>query len=326
MEKTKEQLFIEKAKKVHGDKYDYSKIKYVSYTTPLEIVCPIHGSYWDKPGVHLRPVGCRECGRHTVFDKESFVKKAKKIHGDKYDYSQVVYDKAHTPVIIGCPTHGDFSKTPNNHTHTTFSQGCPKCTGKDMSKRLSMGYDAYVAKAAAVHEGRYTYPPGEYVNKDIKMPVICADHGEFKVTPRNHFKGRGCPRCFGSKGELLIDEILTKHGIEFKREYVIPKLREGLPPYRYDFYLIKENLLIEFHGPQHYSSNPMFGGKEGLESLKARDVYKKEIAKTLQYKFLEIEHTALNCSPLVFEHALLMRIDAHAAKHPKVSIPVRDNW
>ena len=46
MEKTKNEIFIEKAKKVHGDKYDYSKVQYVNAYTKVGIICTEHGEFW----------------------------------------------------------------------------------------------------------------------------------------------------------------------------------------------------------------------------------------------------------------------------------------
>ena len=45
--------FLIKAREVHGDKYDYSKVVYVNCQTKVEIVCPIHGSFWQSPNSHL---------------------------------------------------------------------------------------------------------------------------------------------------------------------------------------------------------------------------------------------------------------------------------
>ena len=55
---------------------------------------------------------------------EEFIEKAKKIHGDKYDYSKSEYTLSHNKVCIICPTHGEFWQKPNSHTN---GQGCPCC-------------------------------------------------------------------------------------------------------------------------------------------------------------------------------------------------------
>lgn len=53
MEKTKNEIFIEKAKKVHGDKYDYSKVNYIDNKTKICIICPEHGEFWQLYGCGL---------------------------------------------------------------------------------------------------------------------------------------------------------------------------------------------------------------------------------------------------------------------------------
>lgn len=58
--------------------------------------------------------------------KEKFVARSREIHGDKYDYSKVVYNGCDKKVIIGCPIHGDFEQTPSHHT--SGARGCPKCS------------------------------------------------------------------------------------------------------------------------------------------------------------------------------------------------------
>lgn len=97
--------FIEKAKRVHGERYDYSRVDYKTAILPVEIICPKHGPFLQKPNVHLNGHGCTLCDRDVnSLDKESstlkFIEKAKKIHGDKYDYSKVDYHYASQKVTI----------------------------------------------------------------------------------------------------------------------------------------------------------------------------------------------------------------------------------
>jgi hypothetical protein len=105
--------FIEKAKQVHGDKYDYSLVEYKNMKTKVKIICPIHGEFWQTPSDHLQKHGCGECGllknaKENAKTTEQFVKDAKKIHGDKYDYYFVNYINNHTKVGIICREHGVF--------------------------------------------------------------------------------------------------------------------------------------------------------------------------------------------------------------------------
>lgn len=128
--------FERKARAIHGDKYDYSKVKYVNNSTPVEIVCPEHGSFFQIPYSHLNKkarVGCPVCGRErNQRDNErrkrdcgeNFERKARRVHGNKYDYSLVKYVNANTKIEIVCPQHGSFWQFPNYHLS---GNGCPKC-------------------------------------------------------------------------------------------------------------------------------------------------------------------------------------------------------
>lgn len=101
MRKLTTKEFIEKAQKVHGDKYNYEKVKYVDAKTKVIITCPIHGDFSQQPYNHLNGNGCPKCV-HNHWDTESFINEAKKIHGDKYDYSKTVYKSVRDKVCIIC--------------------------------------------------------------------------------------------------------------------------------------------------------------------------------------------------------------------------------
>ena len=122
--------FIEKCSKIHNNKYDYSHVKYKNTRTKIHIICPIHGDFYQKADTHLHGHGCPKCGHETTlsFRKSNtidFIQKAKKIHGDKYDYSKVKYINSKTKVCITCPIHGDFFMKPNDHLSRKY--GCHKC-------------------------------------------------------------------------------------------------------------------------------------------------------------------------------------------------------
>jgi hypothetical protein len=123
-------LFIEKANKVHSNKYDYTNSIYTTQKDKVKIVCPIHGEFLQHPGNHLRGSGCPECAKEQTSDKhrsslEDFVKRANEVHNSFYDYSKFTYVNARTPSTIICPDHGEFSTTMDNHVNK--SSGCPVC-------------------------------------------------------------------------------------------------------------------------------------------------------------------------------------------------------
>jgi len=133
--------FIIDAKKIHGDRYDYSLVDYKGNKHPVEIICKKHGSFFQKPIKHLVGHGCPICGREEIrksklipFDE--LIKKAKSIHGDKYEYSSVGYINTHTKIKIKCPIHGIFEQTLDSHINS--KQGCPTCA-LEKSKSLIYG-------------------------------------------------------------------------------------------------------------------------------------------------------------------------------------------
>ena len=129
--KTKEQFIID-AKKIHGNRYDYSKVEYEGTDKKVCIICPKHGEFWQTPNKHLQGQGCRKCGREKTsylqsFTTESFIEKAKLIHGNKYDYSKTEYKGYDEKITITCPIHGDFEQTPDSHLQ---GSGCRICSNK----------------------------------------------------------------------------------------------------------------------------------------------------------------------------------------------------
>ena len=93
--------FIEKAIQVHGDKYDYSKVEYINAQTKVCIICPEHGEFYQKPYNHLNGNGCPFCAKHK-WNTDSFINEAKRIHGDKYDYSKTKFKNTREKVCIIC--------------------------------------------------------------------------------------------------------------------------------------------------------------------------------------------------------------------------------
>jgi superfamily II DNA or RNA helicase len=179
--------FIRSARKVHGDKYDYSKVVYKNNKTDVCIICPIHGEFYQTPNSHLKGRGCPICGGTKKSTKEDFIIKAKQVHGDKYDYSKVVYVNNQIKVCIICPIHGEFYQTPKTHLS---GSGCPKCSG---NKKYTK--EDFVQESSKVHGYKYDYSKVEYKNNKTDVCIICPIHGEFYQAPKNHLSGQGCPIC-----------------------------------------------------------------------------------------------------------------------------------
>ena len=123
--------FIEKARKIHGDLYDYSDVVYVNSYTPVKIKCEKHGFFYQKPTIHLSGCMCPKCQKNYHLTTDEFILKSQQIHQDKYNYDKTVYKNSYTKVLITCKLHGDFYQTPNVHLSGC---GCPKCKTKSQTK------------------------------------------------------------------------------------------------------------------------------------------------------------------------------------------------
>uniref|UniRef100_A0A6C0HSS9 DUF559 domain-containing protein n=1 Tax=viral metagenome TaxID=1070528 RepID=A0A6C0HSS9_9ZZZZ len=194
---TKEE-FIEKAKKKHGDKYDYSKVDYSNIDKKVIIICPFHDYFEQIPYSHLKGHGCKKCGKETTSEKNKsntfdFIEKAKKIHGDKYDYSKVDYINTDTKVIIICKIHGEFVQRP--YSHVNQNCGCKKCGIEITTKNSKSNTFEFIEKAKKIHGYKYDYSMVQYNSAIEKITIICKNHGEFKQCPSEHLSKKGCILC-----------------------------------------------------------------------------------------------------------------------------------
>lgn len=187
---SKTQIFIEKARAVHGDRYDYSKVDYAHSKRKVFIFCGVHGYFLQTPTAHLNGSGCAKCSFDAKrLTADDFAIKGALKHGDKYGYSEVDYVDTYHDVKIHCGTHGYFLQSPSNHLS---GHGCPACGGNER-----MSTDSYIARAEDVHKGRYLYQNTVYVNILKPILVTCRIHGDFSQVASHHLKGHGCAKCAG---------------------------------------------------------------------------------------------------------------------------------
>lgn len=123
--------FIRRSNITHGNKYSYEKVKYINSVTKVEIICKIHGSFYQQPNKHTSGDGCPKCANNIRKTNEEFAYEANLVHDNRYSYDKVNYKNGKTKVIITCPDHGDFKQVPINHLF--LKHGCPKC-GLTLSK------------------------------------------------------------------------------------------------------------------------------------------------------------------------------------------------
>lgn len=278
--------FIAKSRQIHGDKYNYDKVIYIDYKTPVEIVCPIHGSFFMKPFIHIQPAyrqGCTKCAvekrvKERTGNAEEFINKSNALYNYKYNYDKVVYVNRLTPVIITCPIHGDFKQKPNSHLN---GHECSKCKHPHINGRSR---DDMLKDFHSIHQGLYSYPDlPERCNEHEKIKIHCQKHGIFKQTVKYHLLGGGCPICCNSKHANLLAKELSQENIEFVREKTYPWLkRRKNGRLRLDFYLPKYNVGIEYQGAMHFGihkTNKYTMKKEDYEDLFDRDQTKYNLCK-----------------------------------------------
>lgn len=193
--------YIEKCKKVHGLKYDYSLVKYGGSGKTIKIICSEHGVFEQKASLHLRGSGCFSCYGSEKLTNEVFIERAKEVHGDRFDYSLIDYKNNKTKVKIVCKEHGPFLQNPGNHLN---GFGCSRCSGNDKKDTKYI-----IEEAKNIYRDRYDYSQIEYINSKTKIKVGCKKHGIFEQTPPEFLKGRGCPRC-SPTGKRTTEDFIEK--------------------------------------------------------------------------------------------------------------------
>lgn len=217
--------FLREAKLIHGDRYDYPKdLDVVQIETSLSITCKKHNiTFTSSFRRHITAKqGCAECGKDVgrlrsasrKGTKEQFVARARIVHGDTYDYSQVVYNDCKTKVAIACPKHGTFDQTPN--MHLSNRQGCPECYA-DRRHILAGGYKRLLAMKHDANMGIL------YV-----LRFFCDDESFLKIgiTSRNVIARWGKTKHMGYQLEVLYENsmpICSAYNIE---QYCISQLSE----------------------------------------------------------------------------------------------------
>lgn len=256
--------FIKRAKEKHGDKYDYSKVSFDKITDKITIICPLHGEFKQVVNDHLQGNGCQKCAGKYKINQEEFIEQAKKVHGNKYDYSKVIYINKTTKVCIICPEHGEFWQAPKQHLR---GENCPYCSNRVSTK------DFFIYKAQKKHGNKYDYNKVNYVNSCTKVKIYCNKCGRyFWQDPASHLRGDGCPHCKKSKLENGTKCILENKNVEYISNYK-PKWLNGK---EIDLYIPSLKIGFECQGKQHFKPNNYFGGIKKFYEQVTRDCDKNK--------------------------------------------------
>lgn len=309
------ETYIAECIAIHGSRYIYDKVMYRRSSDKVDIVCRQHGIFALRAELHLEGKGCPHCSEITFIrgrrgtTTEEYIRRCKKIHKNRYTYNKTVYVHHREDLIVTCKIHGDFDQRPDRHLQ---GQGCPQCAWDARTKVITTDPEVFKKRAAEIHFGRYTYEKTLYSNSYTKVTITCPEHGDFEQLPKLHLQRNGCKKCKGSKGEKAVGGTLERLGISYQPEFSFPDTS-----YRYDFHLTEWDVLIEFHGKQHYKPVDYFGGEETFLKIKHSDNIKFNMARDRNIPLIVLndEHLKTNAiETTLIEHLLNISISRSLIK------------
>ncbi len=234
---------------------------------------------------------------------------------------EVNYKNTVTPIDFLCTSCGYvFQNTINSILYSNTN--CKKCSYKNISKTRSQTREEFVTAAVKIHNGLYSYSlitpewwEENYVGKgkstSVLLPIICPKHGVFEQTASSHLQKHGCKICSSSLGELFISNFLQERGIKFKSEYTFKDCRSKHGRlFRFDFYLEEFNLIIEYHGKQHYQEVDHFGGEKTLENIKINDKFKENFIFSNGLSFISIPYWHYDDLPQILNTLIYIKDDS----------------
>ena len=270
--------FVNRANIIHNEKYKYPFIEkeLKGIFSSITVCCPIHHYFTQTANGHLNGHGCRKCAGNEPYTTETLIQHFKEIHTiENYDYSKVVYKGYDIEVEIGCSKHGFFKQTPGNHLR---GEGCPDC-GQEKARIGHLCDENEIIQCCIErHNGYYRYGNAKYLGRKTCFDVTCPIHGDFPITPDNHLRGEGCPKCRRSKLETEIEMFLNKNNIANEPQ-CDSDIFEWLGLQSLDFYLPDYNVAIECQGIQHFQPIEKWGGEETFKLIQERDARKFDKCK-----------------------------------------------
>ena len=216
--------FVKRSNAVHNNKYNYDKVEYRNARKKVCIICPKHGEFWQEPDAHLRGSGCPKCNtfKNDKYTTEEFVRKAKEIHGDKYDYSKVEYINRLTPVCIICPIHGEFWQKPREHFK---GQGCQMCNESKLENEIKILLEENNINYESQKKFRWLknkYPMSlDFFLPEYNVAIECQGEQHFK--DRDFFKNYTFEERL--KMDILKLQLCEENGVKilyFSKKYFVP--------------------------------------------------------------------------------------------------------
>ena len=302
------QEFIKRAKKIHGDKFDYSNTNYEHSLKKVEIKCNDCQEIFQivaSNHINIKPStgkvsGCYNCFKqnHHVLLRtttKEFIEKAKEIHGDKYDYSKSNYEHSQKKVEIICQYHGPFEQRPSDHLS---GAGCKKCATELLIKNTRKSNEDFIRQANEYHNYKFNYSNTIYEGAHKEVEIICEIHGPFKQIAHHHLECKwGCPGC----SHIGISKI-SLEWLEIMKIVYNCNIVNGLNSSEFriddigkvDGFCYEKSLVFEFHGDFWHGNPKIFNKNEfnKVSKKKFGELYNKTIERDL--KIVEKGYNLIN--------------------------------
>jgi len=290
---------IKKAKNIHGDKYKYKElIKLENGRWAIKYICSsCDDNIIQEVRNHIqRKCGCPTCYKKSVIDLDMIKTKGYEIYGNKYIYLECLKDGKNVNVKFKCLICNHINtQRYNNHLKVNGSE-CIKCVRKNTGIKNRMGLNYFIKKCKKIH-GDFLYDYS-YINKHKfktvkdEINIFCNKCENFFQQKMDiHLKGCGCSRCNSSFGENNIRLYLQNNNIKFEEQHKFKNQKKYIGNCEYDFYIPSKNLIIEYHGRQHFYYNEFFHNDFfDFLDLVNRDFEKMKFCKENNINFIEIHY------------------------------------
>jgi len=272
MEKKKE-FFIKKSIELWGYKYDYSKVDYVDYKTPVKIG---YKGFWytQTPNKHLqgKKIECQKIRMST----NNFITLSKNVWGERFDYSECEYLGNNFKVKLFDTLRGKWiEQIPKTHLK-----------GFEVKKLTK---EDFLAECNSIYENKYTYDLDNYKNLNSRINIICQEHGKFELKAATHLYGTSCSKCNEYQFNKICKKFFKEYNINYLQQHKFEDCKNiyQLP---FDFYIPSKRTAIEFDDIQHFQPIEHFGGIKAYDQLKKSDKIKNDYCEENYINLIRIRY------------------------------------
>jgi hypothetical protein len=300
--------FINKSLSIHNNKYNYDLVEYINSKTKVKIFCNVcKNSFFQTPNQHLKGNGCINCYHNKLSSNtETFIFKAKQIHGNKFNYDLVEYIKSHLKIKILCnQCNIIIEQRPNDHLK---GYGCKNCA----NNALKLNQEEFILKSQSIHGDKYNYKKVQYLNNHTKVIIKCNSCNIcFKQRPNDHLSGRGCFICASNLKKTSLEDFILKSKKIHDNRYNYDSVLYTGSKNKIDIFCLKCNTLFSQKASHHLGGQgcPFCNESRGELYLK-KILRENNIAFIPQHKFPGLRNiNPLKCDVYVPIVNLVIEVD-----------------